>query len=312
MIEKIYTSVTALLIMLLCMFSSVFAQSPDDAYRIETFSVNDLPTVQIETSGGSIKTIGHAENSVRVEMYVRRSNRYYSPSDTDLDDFEINISQSGNTVTASAERENSGIGGWFTNNHNFSISFVVYTPSESIVNGGTSGGSVSAENITHTLHLRTSGGSVKADKVSGEVSLRTSGGSISLTDSDGTIDARTSGGSINLDRTYGNINVRTSGGGIRVTDSGGTLSARTSGGSIRADLGEVTGDLDLRTSGGSIRIHVPGEAGYDLNLRGNRVNVDLVNFTGSSERNSIEGSMNGGGYKITARTSGGSVNLDFI
>lgn len=276
MIEKIYTSITALLVLLLCMFSSAFAQSPDDAYRIETFSVDNLPTVQIETSGGSINTIGHSENSVRVEMYVRRNNRYYSPSDTDLDDFEINISQSANTVTVSAERENSGIGGWFNNNRNFSISFVVYTPSESIVNGSTSGGSVSAENIVHTLNLRTSGGS------------------------------------INLDQTYGNINVRTSGGGIRVTDSGGALSARTSGGSIRADLGEVTGDLDLRTSGGSIRINVPGETGCDLNLRGNRVNVDLVNFTGSSERNSIEGSMNGGGYKITARTSGGSVNLDFI
>ncbi|MEX2456475.1 MAG: DUF4097 family beta strand repeat-containing protein [Balneolaceae bacterium] len=71
------------------------------------------------------------------------------------------------------------------------------------------------------------------------------------------------------------------------------------------------GDLDLRTSSGSIRISVPDEAGYDLNLRGNRVNVKLQNFTGDSERGRILGKMNGGGHSIQARTSGGSVNVDF-
>lgn len=148
-------------------------------------------------------------------------------------------------------------------------------------------------------------------QASPSVKINTSGGHIEILNSNGNAEARTSGGHIDAENTQGDLNLRTSGGHISLKDVQGAVSGRTSGGSITANLLEVTGRLDLRTSGGSIKVKVPSETGYDLNLKGNRVNVRLQNFTGDSERGRIIGEMNGGGHSIQARTSGGSVNVEF-
>lgn len=310
MLKKMLNTIIAILMALFASLSLSSAQSPDDAYRVETFSTNRSPSVDVRTSGGSINVIGHSDNEVRVEMYVRRNNRYYFPNDTDLEDFEIEISQSGNSVTASARSHRTGVRNWFGGNH-FSISFVVYAPVNSVVDGQTSGGSISGQNLSNSVNLQTSGGSVNVESIEGEANLRTSGGSITITNGSGNMDARTSGGSIRVNNFMGNLDIRTSGGSLNISDSGGAISGRTSGGSIRADFVEVTGDISLRTSGGGITINVPRGNGYDLDLKGQRVNIELENFSGSAERDQIAGRMNGGGYTIDAHTSGGSVNVRF-
>lgn len=305
---KYLMSVSALM---LISVASLFAQSSSDAYRTEVFSSGERPDVTIRTSGGFIEVIGHDENTVRVEMFVKRGSQYLSTSDTDLSDFEIDISQNEDQVIASAISEGSGWN-WFGSDRKPSISFRVMVPEMAVVEGRTSGGSVTAANLMNGADLRTSGGRIRLDRAAGLIDLRTSGGSISIDDASGTINARTSGGAIRAENSSGRIELRTSGGSIRVLNAAGSISARTSGGSIRAELTELRELLDVRTSGGSISLEVPGPAGYDLDLRGNRVNIDLVNFTGSSSRDRINGSMNGGGTAINARTSGGSVTVDFI
>lgn len=71
------------------------------------------------------------------------------------------------------------------------------------------------------------------------------------------------------------------------------------------------GMLDVRTSGGHVTVSVPGGVGYDLELRGSRVRSDLANFSGQLERDEVEGTVNGGGARLFARTSGGTVRLNF-
>lgn len=309
MTRKITQLLLTLVMLLIFSLSAVFAQNEQDAYRVEVFNTNDQPDVDISTSGGFISVFGHDENEVKVVMYVRRGGNYLLPSDTDLSDYEIEIDQSGNRITASAQRK-SGITGFFRNN-NISISFEVYAPANSVVEGRTSGGSLSIENIHNNVNMRTSGGSVTAKDLSGNIALRTSGGSISLENLNGTISARTSGGSLNIDRVFGTADLSTSGGAIRINNSGGKLSARTSGGAIRADLNEFSDDVELRTSGGNINITLPRTDHFNLELRGFRVNTELRNFTGQSERNSITGRVGNGGPLLVARTSGGSVSLEY-
>lgn len=308
--EKIKTLILSVLTLVMGVFSTVSAQSSSDAYQTETFSVENSPSVTINTSGGHIDVVGHSDNEVRVEMYVRKGNRYYSTSGTDLDDYEITIEKSGNSVTASAKKENSR-GRWFRSGDNFSISFKVFTPESSLVEARTSGGHISAENLQNDLSARTSGGHINVDGIVGLMDLRTSGGHIEILNSNGNADARTSGGHIRAENSQGNLNLRTSGGHINLNEFQGAVSGRTSGGSITANFLELTGNLDLRTSGGSIRIKVPDEEGYDFNLSGNRVDVSLQNFTGDSRRGRIVGKMNGGGYSVQAKTSGGSVIVEF-
>lgn len=309
--EKLIRVLICLFATIIAFFSSLTAQHVNDAYRTEIFNVNDNPSVDIRTSGGSIMAEGHSENEVRVYMIVRRGNRTLSPSDFDLDDFEIDISQDGNSITASAERKNGSVGSWFRSGSNVSISFVVQAPSTSLIDGRTSGGSVTASNFTNDVSLRTSGGSVTAESIRGNADLRTSGGSITLRDVHGTINGRTSGGSIRANDLSESADLRTSGGSIRLENVRGAISARTSGGSIVAHMTEFRDDLDLRTSGGSITVDMPETENFEMDLSGNRVNVELRNFTGSSERNRVEGTVGNGGPMLAARTSGGSVTVNY-
>jgi len=309
--ENIKEFLFCMLAMLLTLFSSLVAQDTHEAYRSEIFSTDAGPSVVIETSGGYIQVFGHDENEVKVDMIVRRGNRTLSTSDTDLSDFEIEIKQEGNTVYATAKRESSGLGRWFGSGSNISVSFVVHAPTGSVVEGRTSGGSVTAKKLNNNVSMRTSGGSVTAEAISGTADLRTSGGSISLKNIEGTLSARTSGGSIRADGLTGNSELRTSGGSIHIENSGGAISAHTSGGSIRAHMLEFSNDLDFNTSGGSIRVQVPETEHFDLDLRGSRVEMTLRNFTGDTERNRISGKIGDGGPKIAARTSGGTVRVDY-
>ena len=309
--ENIKEFFLCMLAMLLALFSSLAAQDTNDAYRSEIFSTSAEPAVVIETSGGYIQVLGHNENEVRVDMIVRRGNRVLSPSDTDLSDFEIEIKQDGNTVYAIAKRESSGFGRWLGSGSNISVSFIVNAPAGSAVEGRTSGGSVTAKNLANTVSMRTSGGSVTAESISGTAHLRTSGGSISLKDIEGTLSAQTSGGSIRADGLIGSSELKTSGGSIHIENSGGAISARTSGGSIRAQMIEFSNDLDFATSGGSIRVQVPPTDHFDLDLRGSRVEMSLRNFTGDTERNRVIGRIGEGGPKIAARTSGGTVRVEY-
>lgn len=299
----------AFLISVFLMMDIMQAQSSNNAYRVETFSTGLSPDVDLRTSGGSINVIGHNDDEVRIEMYVRRGSSYLTPDDTDLSDFEIVIEQVGNRVTASASREGSGRS-FFWGGRNESISFRAYVPHNSIVDGKTSGGSVSGENIYNRLNLATSGGSVKVQNISGDIDLRTSGGSIQIDDASGEINARTSGGSVSVNGLDGVAELRTSGGSMRLNNISANLNARTSGGSIRAELVAFYDDVTLRTSGGSIQISMPEVDHYNLELSGSRVNTNLRNFSGEMERNRINGRVGDGGPLLSARTSAGTVTIN--
>jgi hypothetical protein len=309
MFDKLTRYVLALVVFLLAMFSDLSAQTERDAYRAETFRTGSTPEVDIRTSGGFIRVHGNTGDEVKVLMFVRQGNRWLSPSDTDLSDFDIEISREGNKVTAHARRSGTGTGRWFRQGSNISVSFEVHLPEYGTVKGNTSGGSVTAEYLKNGADLSTSGGSITAKQISGSTSLQTSGGSIRLEDLTGDVSARTSGGSVRVSGISGVADLRTSGGSIQIENAIGKISARTSGGSIRAQLLEFTEDVELNTSGGSIRVVIPSTENFTLDLAGNRVQTELRNFSGSSERNRIRGDVGNGGPLLRARTSGGGVEL---
>ncbi|MDX1637042.1 MAG: DUF4097 family beta strand repeat-containing protein [Balneolaceae bacterium] len=303
----------SLLITLLLIISASATPAPDefsrdDPYRIETFTISTPGDLEVETSGGHITVEGSETNTVRVEMYVRRNGRDLSPSDTDLDDFDIEISQSGNRVKAVADRRGRMLD-WGRNN--LSISFVVYTPREMTTDLKTSGGHIAATGLDGEQRLATSGGHLEMSNLKGTVDARTSGGHIEIRDFTGRMEARTSGGHIEAENAEGTIKLRTSGGHISLRQLAGSVEATTSGGTIDADLTSIEEFADLRTSGGHINISVPDGIALNLDLRGNSVNTKLKNFTGEVERDEVHGSINGGGPQLTARTSGGRVRITY-
>lgn len=297
-------------LMFLIVSASAHTGGRDEPYRIEEFTIHSPGNLDVKTSGGHITVQSSGSDNVRVEMYVTRNGRELSPSDTDLSDFDIEISQAGNKVTATAQRKSNSR--WkFWNNNDISISFVVYTPREISSDLKTSGGHIKVSGLSGDQQISTSGGHLELSNLRGMTEARTSGGHIDIQSFEGEISARTSGGHIAVEDAEGNIRVRTSGGHIDLANVSGTVEASTSGGNITAGLKSVGQFVDLRTSGGNVTITVPDDAGFDLDLKGSYVSTRLDNFSGDVERDEVDGHVNGGGPQISARTSGGTVSVSF-
>ena len=245
------------------------------------------------------------------------------------DDYDIAFDQSDNTLRVDVERRSSGLLGIFGNRR--ALSITVETPRTFSADLKTSGGGIAVANLSGSAAVETSGGSLRFEDIDGDVDGRTSGGSIrllgaassvDLTTSGGSIAAttvrgparmRTSGGKIAIDRAEGPLYAKTSGGSIEIKTALDAVEATTSGGSIAATFaGQPMDDSELVTSGGSIRVGMAPDIGFDIDAAtgGGSVKLgDETMFSGESTRQSLNGSINGGGPKLTLRTSAGSIRL---
>ncbi|GAB3175361.1 DUF4097 family beta strand repeat-containing protein [Telluribacter humicola] len=338
-----------LLIWAIVISAAVYAQSNDESpYSTKTFT-GSLSALRVETSGGSIAVEGTNSNGVRVDMYVHpnnwngRNNLSQAEIEERLKEYDIDIRTEGSTVIATAKRRNRDNNDW---KRSLSIGFKVYTPRnmqtnlrtsggsiriaslsgeqnfttsggsikvrdlDGVVRGRTSGGSIEVDKCSKDVELVTSGGSIKANDLNGKITLRTSGGSIALNNLDGDIEAKTSGGSIKGDGIKGALNTGTSGGSIRLAGVAASLRASTSAGGIEVDFDKLGEYVTLSTSAGSVRVQMPLDKGLDLDLRGNKVNVPLKNFSGHAGNDRVEGRLNGGGIPVKLSASSGSVYIN--
>ena len=233
------------------------------------------------------------------------------------------------TITVRARKKERGIFGWFRSDD--APLFQITVPRRFDLDLKTAGGKIDIADIDGEVVARTAGGSLEIGEVAGSVHGRTAGGSISIADATGAVDVGTSGGTIRLGRVGGPVHARTTGGSIHVDDAQGSVSARTTGGSIR--LGEVGGTLDAKTTGGSVRATLVRQPEGESSLRTTGGSIDLAlaedikltvdaRTTGggvssdlpasapvSESKSALVSAVNGGGPKLTLRTTGGSIRL---
>jgi DUF4097 and DUF4098 domain-containing protein YvlB len=312
--SSVFIGVAVMFILIVAAVSATtFDQDKGQPFRTKTFTLDGPGDLKVRTSGGGIAVTSQQGHTAIVKMYVRKRGRTISAQDEDakeiLENLDITIEQSGNTISAIAERR-STMFSWFGSN-NASVSFTVVVPEQMSCDLNTSGGSIELSGVRGRQEVKTSGGGLTLTGVSGNTNARTSGGGITIEGYAGTLEAHTSGGPINLHEASGELRVSTSGGGIKLDRVKGSINANTSGGGIRAEVLSLDKYLTLKTSGGSITAVLPSGLGLDLDLRGDRVNSKLVNFNGQAEKNRVRGSMNGGGVPVVMSTSGGSVNLEY-
>lgn len=319
------------LIVVLTAVLSLSAFSKDDQPTItKSFDLNQPGTLNASSSGGGVDVKTHDQPKVEIQAFVRKNGRILSPSDKMLDeildDFEINFSKNGSVITAKVQRK-ARFNFW----NNVGISLVIIVPDEMSCNVSSSGGGLKIDGVKGTHEFTSSGGGVKLDNVSGQTEARSSGGGVKVTNQQGNIRVSSSGGGVSVDDAVGNVvasssgggvqlnNIRgnidasSSGGGVRVSGEVASVKATSSGGSVHADLRKVSGEIYLQSSGGGVDavIHNGARMGMDLDLRSDRVNIELQNFTGKSEKNQVKGKMNNGGIPVYMHASGGSVNVSF-
>jgi DUF4097 and DUF4098 domain-containing protein YvlB len=279
----------------------------------KTFSVQPGGNFKAATVGGDIVIL--TADAAEIHIVAKETIQASSEKEADelLEKLALTFVQSGNDVTAEAKYEKHRMGSWFKNWPPVQVGFTVTVPRNFNVNLATSGGNISVASLNGNARARTSGGDLEFDRIDGEIDGQTSGGNISLKEGTAKASLNTSGGNIEVDRAGGPTEVSTSGGDIRINSVTQLISATTSGGNVKATLTEpLRQDALLSTSGGDVKVQVLKSAAFQLDASTSGGEVDASGLTitmekGGGGKSRLAGSVNGGGPKLTLRTSGGDI-----
>ncbi len=176
----------------------------------------------------------------------------------------------------------------------------------------TSDGDLDLGEITaDRVFARTSDGDIRIDALGGDAEVKTSDGDIDVSSFNGqSLFARTSDGDIDVSELIAETStVHSSDGEITLRRVEGDLKVTGSSASIRLEL-RNPGQIEASSSDGDITITMPESHRADVRLRGDDVRISSsLDFDGRLEENRAEGTINGGGPLLEARTSDGDVTL---
>jgi hypothetical protein len=142
--------------------------------------------------------------------------------------------------------------------------------------------------------------------------VTTSNGALGVAGILGDTRLKTTNGRITLREVSGNLVLESTNGAISVARSAGSLRAETDNGGIDAELMRVSGgDLSLHTSNGAVSIRLPRDARFavDAETSNGGIRSDFPVEGGKPGRRSLQGTINGGGPKLSIRTSNGGVHI---
>jgi DUF4097 and DUF4098 domain-containing protein YvlB len=168
--------------------------------------------------------------------------------------------------------------------------------------------------------LKSYGGDIEIGPVGGELRAQTLAGDIRAGNVGGAVVAQTSGGDIRIARIAGSAEAKTAGGDIFLQAVEGGVRAETGGGEIRVTVlsREPRGGISIRNAGGDVTLIVPANFKGDLDLAALDTDLDEsairsdfpeISVTRRSGSQQGSGSLNGGGTKVTVRTSSGSIRI---
>ncbi len=286
----------------------IVASDEGDPYQVKEFTMDGPGMLKVFTLNGNIEveTVANSEK-VRVELYVDRGYAFWSNT-KNLDNYRIIIIQRGTEVVASVEQKTKGAG-LFSDQMTFS--FKIYIPESMSSELKTSGGHVELRGARGTHTIKTSGGNIDVRNIQGMVRAFTAGGNIDIRSSKGTIFAHTDGGNMNIDDNEGELRLRAKGGWIKAHRISGAMLAQVDGGDIEASFINVSQGISLETTAGDITVFLPGYTGYDISLKGSKVEMDYSeSFEGVRRTSIIEGELNKGGATINLITGSGTVTFE--
>ena len=292
-------------LLLITLAAVVLSSAAAADFRLE----RELPlaaggTFVLDSDVGSIDIRGDDREGARVLVTSTRE---------DLEErYSFSFEQRGDDAVVRVEKRGSWTRRWFGGGSD-RVRFEILVPRGASIDLSTAGGAIAAAEIRGQVDLHTSGGSIKMKQIDGDVDAHTSGGAVTAVDVSGSARLDTSGGAIDARGVSGDLVARTSGGSIEIEDAGGAVEAHTSGGPVRASFAPGNGaGGSLSSSGGSITAAVDPAVSLrvDAHTSGGKVSVDLpITVRGSMSRNTVRGSLNGGGPLLKLRSSGGSVRL---
>jgi len=130
------------------------------------------------------------------------------------------------------------------------------------------------------------------------------------------VDASTVNGGILLSDVTGKHEIETVNGKIEVSRCSGSVDAETTNGSIHAELTKVTKGqaMHFETTNGRIEVQLPKDLAVDVDAgtTNGSISSDLPVSTNRFEKNSLRGTINGGGTPLRMRTTNGGIAIRTI
>ncbi len=134
------------------------------------------------------------------------------------------------------------------------------------------------------------------------------------------VDLRTVNGGVRLNGVRGEVHAKTTNGGVRGRDIAATiLEASSVNGGIEIDLVtvEAGGSIDIETVNGGVALGLPADSKATISARAVNGGVQVSGLeiqkqeqgTSFDMKRRLEGTLNGGGAKVTVRTTNGGVRL---
>ena len=298
----------------------------------KTFQVASGGTLVVDVDFGSIEVNTNPTDAVAINVWRKVSRGSAEKEQKFFSDNPVVFVQDGNSITVRSRSKVNEKSHWFSSFKNRSeAKYTIEVPAKFSARLNTSGGGITASNLTGEVKADTSGGGLRFAQLHGPLTGDTSGGGIDVTDCDGPIkiqtsgggievsggsgslDGETSGGAITVKTFKGPVSMHTSGGGITMENIAGKIKGETSGGSIFAVLlSPLPGDVSLFTSGGGVTVKVPADAAFNLDgeTSAGGIRCDLpVTMQGKAHSNRIEGPVNGGGPVVKLGSSGGGIQV---
>ena len=147
-----------------------------------------------------------------------------------------------------------------------------------------------------------------------DVELQTSNGEIRARDVNGILEAMTTNGDMRVGDVKGDVTLETTNGEIEMIGVSGEALAHTTNGSVTAELRRIhpKGKVDLATTNGNVVAYFPSDlkATLEASTTNGRVSIAFpVTREGVMTSKSIQGTINGGGAKISIMTTNGNVDV---
>ncbi len=312
--------------------TSCAAFAATEEHTNKTFQVASGGKLVVDVDFGSIDVFTNSSEAVSIQVWRKVTRSNAEKEQEYLLENPVTFVQEGNNVTIHARSKVKEKFHWFggSKNHN-EAKYTIEVPARFNAKLNTSGGGITASNLTGEVKAETSGGALRFVRLHGPLDGDTSGGGIQVIDCDGPIRINTSGGGIQVNGGAGSLNggtsggdvavkifkgpvsVETSGGGITIENVAGSIKGETSGGSILAVLSSpLPGDVNLSTSGGGVTVKVPANAAFNLEAEtsGGGVHCNLpLDVPGKPKSDEIKGAVNGGGPLLKLESSGGGIRV---
>jgi DUF4097 and DUF4098 domain-containing protein YvlB len=237
----------------------------------KTYDLTGRPDLRVQAHDANVRIDVWEQNKIE----VRVTTRGWHIGNGDL---EITEHQQGNAVEIELRQPHRAHFSWGTETHRTDLE--IQMPRSAKINVQSGDGEVTAKGLEGDLDFTTGDGRLDLEDVDGALRLHTSDGSTHVTGRLDVLQLHSSDGQVDVEARPGS----------QLREA---WDVRSSDGSVRLKLpGDLAADVELRTSDGSITTNIP-----------------LI-VEGSFGRHEIHGKMNGGGNRLTVRTSDGSVMLD--